>query len=248
MGRWPAIADYGFLSDCQSAALVDRDGAIDWCCFGRFDQRPVFARLLDREKGGFFRVGPVAPCSTSRRYLPGTLILETRFEARGGVLVLTDCLPVQHPGGSHGQPRGPSGHELLVRHLRCEAGEVEVELVFAPRFDYGLTTPLVQVLAPDLAVATGGADGLLLHADLGPLHTDCERAVARASLRAGEERTVSRWSGPSRRSCRCDACPQRCFAGRWNRPTPSGTAGPTAASTEGATRKRCSAARWCSRV
>src|SRR5438093_9963881 len=84
------IADYALISDCHSAALVSRDGSVDWCCFDRFDARPVFARLLDWSRGGHFRIGPRPPYRATRRYLPGTNILETRFETDRGSLVLTD--------------------------------------------------------------------------------------------------------------------------------------------------------------
>lgn len=67
---YPPISDYALLSNCHSAALVSRDGSVDWCCFHRFDARPVFARLLDWRRGGHFRAA--APYQTSRRYLPET--------------------------------------------------------------------------------------------------------------------------------------------------------------------------------
>jgi GH15 family glucan-1,4-alpha-glucosidase len=93
---FPAISDYAFLSDCHSLALVARDGSIEWAVFHRFDGRPVFARLLDRDIGGFFRVGPTAPeVETRRRYVPGTNVLETTFSTNGGVVTLTDFLPVE---------------------------------------------------------------------------------------------------------------------------------------------------------
>jgi hypothetical protein len=71
-GAYPPIGDYALLSDCHSAALVSRDGSIDWCCFHRFDARPVFARLLDWSGGGHFRIAPTAPATVSRRYPPPT--------------------------------------------------------------------------------------------------------------------------------------------------------------------------------
>jgi alpha,alpha-trehalase len=67
LGAYPPIGDYALLSDCHSAALVSRDGSIDWCCFHRFDARPVFARLLDWSGGGHFRIAPAAPATVTRR-------------------------------------------------------------------------------------------------------------------------------------------------------------------------------------
>lgn len=96
------IADYALLSDCHSAALVSRAGSVDWLCFPRFDSPAVFARLLD-ERAGHWSIAPVEESTSSRRYLEGSLVLETRLETAGGVAVLTDCLAV-----------GPNeqGHEL----------------------------------------------------------------------------------------------------------------------------------------
>ncbi|MBV9169724.1 MAG: glycoside hydrolase family 15 protein, partial [Chloroflexi bacterium] len=94
MDTYRPIADYALISDCHSAALVSRDGSVDWCCFERFDARPVFARLIDWSRGGHFLIRPGQPYKATRRYLPGTNVLETRFETDSGVLVLTDCLAV----------------------------------------------------------------------------------------------------------------------------------------------------------
>ena len=160
---YPPIADYALLSDCHSAALVSLDGSIDWCCFDRFDARPVFARLLDRSRGGHFRIAPRGPHRVERRYVPGTNVLETRFETDTGVLVLTDCLAVHER--AHRDAVDP--YRQLIRLLRCEKGEVSVELELEPRFDYGLTTPGVRSLSEQLAVVIGGADALVVQSDLG---------------------------------------------------------------------------------
>ena len=91
-GPYPGIADYALLSDCHSAALVSRAGSIDWCVLDRFDGRPVFARLLDWERGGHFRVGPERPAVVEREYLGDTHVLRTRFRTEQGVLELTDFI------------------------------------------------------------------------------------------------------------------------------------------------------------
>jgi GH15 family glucan-1,4-alpha-glucosidase len=82
------IADYAMLSDCHSAALVSRAGSLDWLCFPRFDSPAVFVRVLD-DDGGHWSIRPVEHCETSRRYVEGSLVLETRFETASGV-VCTD--------------------------------------------------------------------------------------------------------------------------------------------------------------
>jgi alpha,alpha-trehalase len=177
--RYPPISDYALLSDRHSGALVSKHGSIDWCTFHRFEARPVFARLLDWGKGGFFRIAPTGDYEASRRYLPGTNVLETRFQTADGVLVLTDCFFVR-------DQEGHPDHRLL-RHVRCEEGEVAVKAKFEPRFDYGLTEPRVEQLEPDLAIAYGGPDALVLQSDL-PIGTpDVSACEAAKTMRAGED-------------------------------------------------------------
>jgi GH15 family glucan-1,4-alpha-glucosidase len=155
---YPPISAYALLSDCHSGALVSRDGSIDWCAFHRFEARPVFARLLDWEQGGFFRIAPAAEYEVTRQYVPNTNVVETRFETADGVLTLTDALVV----------RVEEGHpdHRLIRRVRGESGEVSVRSRFEPRFDYGLTTPRVELVDEGLAVAYGGPDALVLQSEL----------------------------------------------------------------------------------
>lgn len=135
--RYPPISDYALLSDCHSAALVSKDGSIDWCAFHRFDARPAFARVLEWDKGGYFRIAPKARYQVARRYLPGTNVLETRFSTEQGTLVLVDCLVVRSNSGD--ALIRPHPYHQLLRLVRCEEGDVEILLEFFPRFDYGLT-------------------------------------------------------------------------------------------------------------
>lgn len=196
----PAISDHGFLSNCHSAALVDRDGSIEWACFHRFDHHPVFARILDRGRGGFFRVAPDEPYTVTRRYLPGTNVLETRFACASGIVTLTDALLLGETPFAPGRIRRDEPNEFLVRHLRCVEGTVRVALDFQPRFDCGLTTPLLQQRGPGAAVATGGADALLLQSQLRPLETRSRANVfGRETLHAGDERLISiEWAESAR--------------------------------------------------
>ena len=157
---YPPIADYALIGDAHSAALVSRDGSVDWCCFHRFDARPVFARLLDWQRGGHFRIAPARPYTAARRYLPGTNVLETRFTTDTGVVTVVDCFSV------HPDPVDPDGERLhpyhqLLRLVRGEAGAVPMAVEFSPRFDYGRTVPRIDVLEPDVAVVYGGADALV---------------------------------------------------------------------------------------
>jgi alpha,alpha-trehalase len=140
--RFPPIGSYGFLSDCHTSALVSYDGSVEWLCLPRFDSAGVFAALLDRGAGRF-KLGPrgvVVPIS--RRYEPGTLVIETTWVTDTGWLVVHDALTIGEwaaTGGARGRPETEheSDHSLL-RMMTCIDGEVEVEMECLPRFGYGL--------------------------------------------------------------------------------------------------------------
>src|SRR5436309_13152077 len=89
----PAIRDHALIGDCHGAALVARDGTVDWGCLRRFDAEPVLASILDEEQGGFLAIRPVAPARIERAYLPRTNLLETRFETETGAVALLDFMP-----------------------------------------------------------------------------------------------------------------------------------------------------------
>jgi GH15 family glucan-1,4-alpha-glucosidase len=187
---YPPIGDYALLSDCHSGALVSKDGSIDWCTFHRFEARPVFGRILDWAKAGFFRIAPLDDdYESTRRYLPGTNVLETTFRTPAGTLVLTDFFAFRVPGGGE-DPRSAHPPHQLIRIARCTEGEVAVKVKLVPRFDYGLTTPRLETLAEDLVIVYGGADALVLQSEL-PFG-DAERSATQGNrtLRAGEEAFV----------------------------------------------------------
>src|SRR6202021_3050102 len=94
---WPAIQDYGIIGDCRSAALVSRYGSIDWLCWPRFDKPAIFAALLDRKRGGFWRISPVGHATIKRQYVQDSNVLETHFTNDSGTAILIDLLP----GASH---------------------------------------------------------------------------------------------------------------------------------------------------
>ena len=199
--RFPPISDFAFISDCHSLALVARDGSVEWAVFHRFDARPVFARILDRDLGGYFQVAPTSPdTQVRRRYLPGTNVLETTFTTPEGEVRLTDFMPIT-PGDSHESEAHQLGERhSLIRMVHGVRGSVEMAVRFKPRFEYGLTTPFVTDLADDMAAATGSADTLVIQSDIKPLVRDGRGGVdATAVIAAGELRVVSTtWSTPSR--------------------------------------------------
>jgi GH15 family glucan-1,4-alpha-glucosidase len=180
--KYPPISDYALLSDCHSGALVSKDGSIDWCAFHRFEARPVFARLLDWDKGGFFRIAPTDEYEVTRRYLPRTNVLETRFQTENGLLVLTDCFAL-HLEKGHPEHR-------LIRHVRCDEGEVAVKAKFEPRFDYGLTEPRVELLESDLAIAYGGPDALVLQSELPIATAEVSACAVAGTLKEREDAYV----------------------------------------------------------
>jgi GH15 family glucan-1,4-alpha-glucosidase len=180
---YPPISDYALVSDCHTAALISKDGSIDWCSFHRFVAQPVFCRILDWGKGGFFRIAPGDEYDVERRYLPGTNVLETTFRTESGVLTLTDFVAVR-PGAGHPDHR-------LLRIVRCAEGEVPVKAKFEPRFDYGLTEPRVERIDQQLAVAYGGGDALVLQSEL-PIGTpEVSACTAARTLKTGDEAFVA---------------------------------------------------------
>lgn len=92
---YPPISDYAFISDCHSAALLSKAGSVDWCCLQRFDSRPVFSRILDWKRGGFFQISSPDILSVHQSYIKNTNILQNKIETQTGVWVLIDCLTVR---------------------------------------------------------------------------------------------------------------------------------------------------------
>jgi GH15 family glucan-1,4-alpha-glucosidase len=141
---FPPIADYAFLSDCETCALVAPSGSVEWLCLPRFDSPSVFGAILDRD-AGLFRLGPDGVnVPAARRYLPGTMVLETSWGTRGGWIIVRDVLligPWHHEDQrSHSHRRSPTDYDadhVLLRTVRCVNGEVQVNLDCEPRFDYG---------------------------------------------------------------------------------------------------------------
>jgi GH15 family glucan-1,4-alpha-glucosidase len=145
------IEDYGMIGDCQTAALVGRNGSIYWLCWPTFDSDAGFAALLDGQSNGFWLIAPFEELkSTKRRYRPDTLILETTFETDGGRLTLVDFM----------LPRGKSSD--LVRIVRCDECEVQVCMELMLRFGYGATTPWVTRLEDGTMRAVAGPDMVVL--------------------------------------------------------------------------------------
>jgi GH15 family glucan-1,4-alpha-glucosidase len=191
---FPPIADYAFLSDCHTGALLAPDGSIDWLCVPRFDAASVFGSLLDRE-AGLFRLAPFGTNVPSARYYePGTNVLVTTWRTPQGWLEVRDGLTMGPTTGEdtitpHTRPPVDDDAEhMLVRTVRCLDGEVELELVCEPAFDYG-RVPAEWVLVDNdrhRADATGAGQTIRLSTDL-EVGIEASRVRGRHTLRAGEE-------------------------------------------------------------
>lgn len=164
---YPPISDYALLGDCHSAALVSRDGSIDWCCLPRFDADSCFGRLLDWERGGYFEVAPRGRCSVRREYLPKSLILRTTFSSGPNEARLIDFFAMREGGRKH--PR-----RELVRIIEGVKGTLKFAVRIVPRFDFGEVRPLIYRTGPraptpqhgQAFVAAGGNTGLLIFGDV----------------------------------------------------------------------------------
>jgi alpha,alpha-trehalase len=178
------IGDYALLSDRRSAALVSRDGSVDWLCFPRFDGPSVFCRLLD-PAGGSFSIRPAGEFSCSRRYADQTMVLETTFTTASGTATLTDALAIGR--NERGHQLGANSPSMLLRRLTCTEGAIEADVSYAPRLDYALIPPTFAPV-PGGLTARGGDHGLLLSTPVG-LHIDEASAAATARIRlaAGQD-------------------------------------------------------------
>jgi GH15 family glucan-1,4-alpha-glucosidase len=190
---FPPIADYAFLSNCHTGALVAPDGAIDWLCIPSFDSPSVFGSLLDRE-AGFFRFGPFGIAHpTARAYEPGTNVLVTTWKTPSGWLLVRDALtmgPWDHEDAITPHTRPPADDDadhMLVRVVECLDGHVEIELVCEPAFDYG-RTPAEWTAADGerhVADASGVGQQFRLQSDLA-LGVEGDRVRARHVLQPGD--------------------------------------------------------------
>ena len=213
---FPPIADYAFLSDCHTGALVAADGAIDWLCVPSFDSPSVFGSLLDRG-AGFFRFAPFGISHpTARNYVPGTNVLETTWKTPNGWVVVRDALtmgPRSHEDTITPHTRPPADDDadhMLVRTVECLEGSVEVELVCEPVFDYGRTPAEWSLVDGDrhTADAHGAGQTIRLQSDLA-LGVEGDRIRARhvlAARRPGVLRPfVGRRAGRADRTSRTQA-------------------------------------------
>ena len=237
------IGDYGLLADCNSAALVSRAGSVDWLCLPRYDSPALFARILDPD-AGHWSIRPAGEFTARRRYLPGTLVMETTFTTDTGVVRLRDAMAFA-PGQRAHDLGFDAPHELL-RSVEGVSGWVELEMELAPRPEYGLVRPLLR-LQDDGARSFGGPNRIGVRAG-SPLTLD--GATLSSSLPSPRASgAASRCAGrrSSSASHRTPPSPRRWPPG-WTTQSRRGRRGkPSTTSTTAPTTSWCDSPRGCSR-
>lgn len=168
------IEDYALIGDCETAALVGRDGSVDWLYWPRFDSDACFASLLGTPEHGRWLIAPaVATARVTRRYRSNTLILETRFETAEGAVLVLDFMP----------PR--SGHSSMVRLVMGERGRVAMRMELVLRFGYGATVPWVRRLEDGTLRAIAGPDQVVLRTPA-PIRGEDAKTLAGFTVVAGD--------------------------------------------------------------
>jgi GH15 family glucan-1,4-alpha-glucosidase len=198
---FPPIAEYGFLSDTETSALVAPSGAVEWLCLPRFDSPSVFGAILDRD-AGHFRLSPAdVDVPAARRYLPGTMVLETSWGTRGGWIIIRDVLlmgPWHHDRDrSKTHRRSPTDYDaehMLLRTVRCVNGEVQLLLDCEPSFDYGKVAAEWEYTGEGYHEAVARGEDidfeLSLTTDMN-LGFEGPRATARTLMKQGDTRYVA---------------------------------------------------------
>jgi GH15 family glucan-1,4-alpha-glucosidase len=190
------IADYGLLADCNSAALLTRDGSVDWLCLPRYDSAAIMARILDPE-GGHWSIRPTGDYSAERRYLPDTLVIETTFTTETGSVRLLDAMAFAP--GQRGHELGFDAPHELLRGVEGVTGEVELTLELAVRPEYGLIRPLIRLVEGGARTFGSGRVGVSSGV---PLDVDDE-AVIHASFTVSEGDRVGfalRWAAAEQKA------------------------------------------------
>ena len=190
MNRYPPISDYGYVSDCHSAALISKSGSVDWCCMPRIDSKSCFGRLLGWDHGGYCIICPASAYKVSRRYLGDSLILETIFHTENGKAKLVDCFTMRERGMHH-------PHNQLLRIVEGISGTVNFRIKIVPRFDYGSIKPWIRKARNGNHTAIGGSDGLYISGDIALDIKDIHDLEGRLTIGPGQRRRLSLvWNQP----------------------------------------------------
>ncbi|HET7324381.1 MAG TPA: trehalase-like domain-containing protein, partial [Halococcus sp.] len=177
------IEDYGVIGNLETCPLVGRDGSIDWCCFPHIESSSVFASILDDKGGGHFAVQPATDFESEQAYVTRTNVLRTEFRTDLGTLELTDFMPVS--------TKVLSGHtpSAIYRKATCTEGTIEVDVGFAPRFDYERAGTTVEGTSEGV-LARGNGEQLYLWSPVSFETSEGETEHATASVSLGTDETV----------------------------------------------------------
>lgn len=170
------LEDYAMIGDCHSAALISKDGSLDWLCFPRFDSPACFAALLGNSDNGYWKIAPKGTFRSTRKYIDGTVVLETTFEGAEGSCILTDCMLID------------DNAPTIVRHVEGISGQINMVMELVIRFDYGSIIPWVRKLKSDGTAiqAVAGPDALIVRAPV-PMRGRNFHTVGEFTVRAGQQ-------------------------------------------------------------
>lgn len=186
---YPPIGDYAIIGDSRCAALVSKEGSLDWLCLPHFSGSAVFAALLDGGRGGRYAIRPTAPFHTDRRYIGETNILETTFRTATGAVRLIDLMPIVCESE---RERFLQPQRELLRIVEGLQGEVEIKAVYEPRPDFGRARAVLSARGK-LGWACEHRDELLMFCSDLPMRASADRASVhgRAAIKPGERRYLS---------------------------------------------------------
>jgi GH15 family glucan-1,4-alpha-glucosidase len=184
------ISEYAIIGDQNTAALVARDGSVDWLCHERFDGAAVFCRLLDRRRGGYFSVAPDSEAVSTRSYVGNTNVLATDFRSSEGAIRVIDCMPLDNCKPS-GWPKG----SVLLRKVQGLSGDVTVSVDFAPTFDFAREPTAIELIPAGCSARASGVHIALTCP--APMRLAQGAATSTFRVRAGETRWVILTNGPN---------------------------------------------------
>jgi GH15 family glucan-1,4-alpha-glucosidase len=187
---YPPIEDYAVIGDCRTAALISREGSVEWLCLPHFSGASVFAAMLDRERGGHFAVRPAGPFRSERRYVGDSAVLETTFVTASGRVRVTDFMPII---AGTGMDRWIEPERALMRVVEALEGTVDIEVSVAPRPEYGRAPVRLYDRRRVGWACSAQSRALILQSDV-PLEAADDKASrlkGRCRLEAGEKRYLT---------------------------------------------------------
>jgi GH15 family glucan-1,4-alpha-glucosidase len=185
--RYPPIGDYGMIGDLRSAALLSKQGSIDWMCLPRFDSPWVFGRLLDWDKGGYLQLSPVGESLAYRQYRRDSNVIQTVWSSDRARMRVVDWMPI----AIKNKRLTPPESLRLIRMMQPVAGSTDWRLVFKPRFDYGREVPLLTVVRKGMLMASGtGGRVFLQYPDGAPIEVAGGQAIVTGRVMPGHRAAV----------------------------------------------------------